>query len=39
MLKLHIWVSKGNLRIIKLHVRVTWKGRVELKVPLCVRTM
>ena len=39
MLTLHVWVSKGNLRIIKLHVRVTWKGRVVLKVPLCVTAM
>lgn len=36
---LHVWVSKGNLRIIKLHVSVTWKGRLVLKVPLCVTTM
>lgn len=36
---LHVWVSKGNLRIIRLHVKVTWKGWLVLKVPLCLTTM
>ena len=39
MLTLHIWVSKGNLKITKLHVKVTWKGWVELKLPLCMMVM
>lgn len=36
MLTLHIWVSKGNLRIIKLQVKVTWKVWEKLNVPLCM---
>lgn len=36
MLTLHDCVSKGNLRIIKLQVKVTWKVWVKLNLPLCM---